>query len=248
MWSSIVLFVLTFAIMGLLLGFATIYDATREVNGNSITVERNLTTDLVQQSDMFGGLFQSWLQAALAVAAIVISIYIYRHKEVSDRNNVLQRSYQTLLMELEENKPALEPGAKHQRVRYPLPSGNEDDIKEVSYTNAFLDVDAYESILYSGNITYLPSPTQKRIIMLYQRIKKHNEVLSWTNQFEDMFFLDGDTTNAKLAKWHSEVKRYEKNLTKLEIEILPLMNKVIEDIRASIKPQAQRRIPASDSP
>lgn len=237
---------LTFAVMGLLLGIAAVYDTSPSGNSDGVEAGRNVTTDLLQQQDTSINLFQSWLQVALAVAAIVISIFIYRHKEVSDRNNLLQRSYKTLLMELEENKPALEPDAKHQRVKYPLPSSKEGDIKEVNYTNAYLDVDAYESILYSGNITHLPPETQKRIIQLYQRIKKHNEVLSWTNQFEDMFFLDGNNTTERLASWHSEVKRYEKNLTKLEMEMLPLMNSVIKDIRDSIMSEPKRRITQSD--
>jgi hypothetical protein len=243
MWSSIVLSVLTFTVMGLLLGLAAAYD-TSEGQSDSTAIERNVSGDLTGQVDLFNGLLQSWLQVALAVAAIVISILVYRHKEVSDRNSILQRSYQTLLMELEENRPALESGAKHQRITYLLPPGGNYGINEVNYTNAFLDIDGFESILYSGNITHFPTETQKRIIMLYERIKKHNEILSWTNQFEDLFFLNGDP-NQKLSRWHSEVRRYDIHLTKLEEEIRPLISTVIEDVRAFIDPEAERRTPAS---
>ena len=51
MWSSVVLFVLTFAVFGLLLGFAAVYDTNQEGQkiGNAITHE-NVSSNLTQGS------------------------------------------------------------------------------------------------------------------------------------------------------------------------------------------------------
>jgi hypothetical protein len=51
MWSSIVLFILTFAVFGLLLGFAAVYDTNQEGQkiGNAVTRE-NVSSNLTQGS------------------------------------------------------------------------------------------------------------------------------------------------------------------------------------------------------
>jgi hypothetical protein len=44
MWSSVVLFVLTFAVFGLLLGFAAVYDTSQEGQmGNSSVIRQNVS-------------------------------------------------------------------------------------------------------------------------------------------------------------------------------------------------------------
>jgi hypothetical protein len=44
MWSSVVLFVLTFAVFGLLLGFAAVYDTNQEGQmGNSSVIRQNVS-------------------------------------------------------------------------------------------------------------------------------------------------------------------------------------------------------------
>jgi hypothetical protein len=51
MWSSMVLFILTFAVFGLLLGFAAVYDTNQEGQkiGNAVTRE-NVSSNLTQGS------------------------------------------------------------------------------------------------------------------------------------------------------------------------------------------------------
>jgi hypothetical protein len=51
MWSSVVLFVLTFAVFGLLLGFAAVYDTSQEGQmGNSSVIRQNVSENATQGS------------------------------------------------------------------------------------------------------------------------------------------------------------------------------------------------------
>ncbi len=51
MWSSVVLFVLTFAVFGLLLGFAAVYDTNQEGNmGDGAEIPQNVTDNATQGS------------------------------------------------------------------------------------------------------------------------------------------------------------------------------------------------------
>jgi hypothetical protein len=51
MWSSVVLFVLTFAVFGLLLGFAAVYNTNQEgQTGDGITVRENASGNATQVS------------------------------------------------------------------------------------------------------------------------------------------------------------------------------------------------------
>jgi hypothetical protein len=49
MWTSVVLFVLTFAVLGLLLGFAAVYDTNQEGQmGNGTVIGENLSENATQ--------------------------------------------------------------------------------------------------------------------------------------------------------------------------------------------------------
>jgi hypothetical protein len=51
MWSSMVLFVLTFAVFGLLLGFAAVYDTNQQgQTGNSTAIRQNVSENATQGS------------------------------------------------------------------------------------------------------------------------------------------------------------------------------------------------------
>lgn len=55
MWSSVLLFVLTFAIFGLLLGFAAVYNTNQEgQTGDGITVRENASGNATQVSQPSG--------------------------------------------------------------------------------------------------------------------------------------------------------------------------------------------------
>jgi hypothetical protein len=50
MWSSVVIFILTFAILGLLLGFASVYNANSGRQSKSIALQDNITVSNMTQS------------------------------------------------------------------------------------------------------------------------------------------------------------------------------------------------------
>jgi hypothetical protein len=54
MWSSVVLFVLTFAVLGLLLGFAAVYDTDQQGQMNNAMIQGNVTANVTQGSSQSG--------------------------------------------------------------------------------------------------------------------------------------------------------------------------------------------------
>lgn len=51
MWSSVVLFILTFAVLGLLLGFAAVYNTNQEGQaGEGITLQQNASGNATEVS------------------------------------------------------------------------------------------------------------------------------------------------------------------------------------------------------
>ncbi|HEV8405610.1 MAG TPA: hypothetical protein VGQ13_06870 [Nitrososphaera sp.] len=51
MRSSVVLFILTFAVLGLLLGFAEVYNKGQEGQRDNMTVDENITANVTHGSD-----------------------------------------------------------------------------------------------------------------------------------------------------------------------------------------------------
>jgi hypothetical protein len=54
MWSSVVLFVLTFAVFGLLLGFAAVYDTNQQGRLENAMIQENVTANATQGSSQSG--------------------------------------------------------------------------------------------------------------------------------------------------------------------------------------------------
>jgi hypothetical protein len=50
MWSSVVLFILTFAVFGLLLGFATVYNTNQDGKIDGATIRENASANITQGS------------------------------------------------------------------------------------------------------------------------------------------------------------------------------------------------------
>ena len=50
MWSSVVLFILTFAVFGLLLGFATVYNTNQDGQIDGSTIRENTSDNITQGS------------------------------------------------------------------------------------------------------------------------------------------------------------------------------------------------------
>ena len=50
MWSTVVLFILTFAVFGLLLGFATVYNTNQDGQIDGATIRDNVSDNITQGS------------------------------------------------------------------------------------------------------------------------------------------------------------------------------------------------------
>lgn len=48
MWSSVIMLILTFAVLGLLLGFAAVYDSSQQGQMDTSTVQENITVNATQ--------------------------------------------------------------------------------------------------------------------------------------------------------------------------------------------------------
>lgn len=54
MWSSVLLLIVTFAALGLLLGFAAVYDTNQQGQMSTATVQENVTANATQGSPPSG--------------------------------------------------------------------------------------------------------------------------------------------------------------------------------------------------
>jgi hypothetical protein len=82
---------------------------------------------------------------------------------------------------------------------------------------------AYESIVYSGLYSFFDTETQTNLLGLYNRIKSYNEILSYLNQYFDLFTLY-DNSAARRQLYIHNVKRYERALTFFLKEIDNFLN------------------------
>jgi len=183
----------------------------------------NQRTDLL--SDIGNLLGQNWFQGLLSVLAVIVTIVVYMHEQSKIRKETLKRSCDALQREIKENKVTLTTG-EYKNVNYAL-----NDDQYVNYTNAYLDKDAYESVLFSGSFSFFTAITQHKLTMLYGRIKSYNETITYIDHFQDFFFMydDVDNTNQskkRLEKWYKDVSRYDLLLTKYEKEIRQLLDEV----------------------
>jgi hypothetical protein len=164
------------------------------------------------------------IQIIVATVAIAVIIGVYWHQQSSSRKDSIRRACDTILKELEENQTALTT-EKHKRITYTTSKG-----EKLNYTNAFFDTDAYDSVLHSGLFTHFSADTRHKLSLFYSRIKSHNELLDYTNRYEDNFFLNDDSEERK-QRWQQEIERYDLLLTKWESEAIKLLDEVEKLVR-----------------
>ena len=150
--------------------------------------------------------WSSWIlilsAATIAVAAIatIYTEYKRRFQEVKAEEQTIH----IILSELQENKESLISNF-HSRINY-TPSNQPDSLKQVNYINAYLELDAYESIINSGLIKYLQIDIQRMLATLYGRIRSRNKLITYMDSFEDLFFLY-DESEDRLNKWYKRVEK-----------------------------------------
>jgi hypothetical protein len=184
---------------------------------------QNPAADELDQIQYFLG--STWLQNVLSVAAVIATVAVYWREQSKIRNETIKRSCDALLHEIEINQQTIV-SDKYEHITYTLEKNPAGKQISVNFTNAFLDIDAYQSILFSGSFTHFTVDTQYRLTMLYSRIRNHNDVLSYTDHFQDLFFLHENETKETLDKWFSSVSRYDLLITRWENEILQFFEEV----------------------
>ena len=88
----------------------------------------------------------------------------------------------------------------------------------------------YDSIVQSGLIKHLQIEMQSRLNMLYSRIRSRNKLITYTEHFEDLFFLY-DESKDRLNAWYKKIEKYDILLTWWENEIIDLL----DDIQVQLK-------------
>jgi hypothetical protein len=156
-------------------------------------------------------------------AAAVFAVY-FLERSLEKRNN-LDRSTNAILRELRENQNVLS-GDFYEQIKYTIKNAVKQDEHSsiqffINYTNAYLEIDSYESVLYSGLFTHFSLITQHTLTMLYSRIRDRNKLLVYIEQFEDNFFLN-DNSNERKNLWYKKIQKYDILLTEWEKEIRDL--------------------------
>lgn len=159
----------------------------------------------------------------LGVAGIIAAIGLYFLDQKLEKRNNLLRSTETILKELKDNKYYLS-SDRHEHIKYIIRDTKENKNNVVDYTNAYLEIDAYESVLTSGLLTHFSVSTQHHLILLYSRIRSRNNLITYIDKFEDHFFLNDDSVDRR-EKWYKKVQKYDIIITEWEKEIKYLMDK-----------------------
>ena len=168
-------------------------------------------------------LFGVPLTVGIPFMILIISRYL-------DKKGILTRSSDALIQEINDNREALEGKKSYQIISYKTTDPRTNQKFQVKYVNAFLDFEAYESVISSGELSHFKVKTQYYVTYIYTRIKNHNEMINYTNEFEDRYFI-GAEDKEKRKRWEKEVEKYEISLSKWEQEILeniPLAIKELE--------------------
>lgn len=150
-------------------------------------------------------------------SAIAIPVGGYIIKQRKERLGILNRGSRAILKEIEDIEDALVGRKNYQVIEYQIDGGNE----RVKYTNAFIDFDAYDSIIQSGELTHFKLETQNVLRNLYTRVKDHDDTIKISNGIEDQYYLKHGEYNAENVS--RITRRYEKHLTMLDSEILELV-------------------------
>jgi hypothetical protein len=192
----------------------------------SVTEPDNKTSELEKNrsSGDQGTLLYSQLEVIGTIVSIAIAAVFYFHQQAKQRQEAIQRSSGSILREIDENKKLLE-NQEYEKISYPIQDKSKNQ-NIVKYTNVYLDSEGYQSILHSGFFTYFSSNTQHKLTLLYGRIRSHNELITYTDHLQDLFFMNNDYSKESLDKWYKQIERYDLILTKWEEEIVVLLDEV----------------------
>ena len=166
-------------------------------------------------------------QALIAIAAIIIALSLFKIDKTIDDNNRKEEIKRRLLTACR----ILEFEITEYRSVFSNNAILINDGTNILYLNSFLNLDGYNSILYSGLLSYFGGHTQSLLKRLYERIRLHNKILFARLDHENNFFLY-DRSPQRFQMWLSIARtRYNFPLMTYENEIralIPLLEQLIE--------------------
>lgn len=169
-------------------------------------------------------------QGLIAIAAIIIALVVFKiDKKIDDNNRKeeIKRRLITACKLLELEITEYHSVFSNNAMLY-------NDGSNIFFLYNFLNLDGYNSMLYSGLLSYFGGHTQSLIRRLYERIRLHNNILSSRLDHENNFLLY-DRSPQRFQLWLSITgNRYNFPLMTCENEIralIPIVEKSIEEER-----------------
>jgi hypothetical protein len=191
----------------------------------SYVYAENKTIQSNQINDLLLGIDPGWWQVIIAVASILLTVIFYFHQQSTSKKEAIKRSCGAIIKEIEENKKILGSN-EYEKISYKTNSQPTIQNSIIKYTNAYLDSEAYKSVLYSGFFTFFSAKTQHKLTLLYGRVHSRNDLLSYVHHFKDLYFLHNRDPKSNLDDWYKKVERYDILLTRWEKEIAGLLDEV----------------------
>jgi hypothetical protein len=166
-------------------------------------------------------------QGFVALAAIITALLLFKIDKTIDDNNRKKEIKGRLLTACKVIKLEI----TEYRTVFPDNAILFNDGTNILFLNRFLNLDGYNSILYSGLLSYFRGHTQSLTRRLYERIRIHNKILSARLDHENMFFLY-DRSPQRYQMWLKiAATRYNFPLMTIENEIralIPILEESIE--------------------
>lgn len=170
---------------------------------------------------------QAWNTSLLAIVPVIISIIIYRNRQIEEHNSKMRTACETIKSELIDIKEGLTGRYEHFNEAYivydkdsePLKFNLSDEIHLV-----YLPRDVYLSTIHSGIFLNFKSINQTRIVSLYQKIKQYTEKQIYLEKIQDdaKKQIKNNDHDLEHTEWYLEkiTGKYYEYLGKLRKEIL----------------------------
>jgi hypothetical protein len=194
-------------------------------NGLAHAYAANKTIERDQLNGLILGIDPGWWQVITAVVSILLTVVFYFHQQATSRKEAIKRSCGAIIKEIEENEKIVA-GKEYEKIVYKTIDKLTGQHNIVKYTNAYLDSEAYKSVLFSGFFTYFSSNAQHKLTLLYGRIHSRNKFIFYVDQLQDLYFLHNKDPKSDLDDWYKKVERYDSLLTRWEEEICGLLYEV----------------------
>lgn len=140
--------------------------------------------------------------------AVAIAPFIYFVKAKQKENSERRRASKNLYAEIDKTQNALDEKAHQNNFKMVEYKGGE----KYFFINRMLNHDFYDSLIFSGKISFLTSTLQQHTQDVFQMIRDHNLFIKNIRKIEDDADLDEDIS--------LKTKRYYEALHKIEIDLL----------------------------